>query len=223
MSCRLNSTESESIFSCHFCGADNMRWTEVIPGKWMPFDVSKQAIHYCGESKQLTRDDVIQCLLNMGFEAYVPRTNSWQHAFIASNESQTIYFLIGKRSIDFKIYDYVRDTKIDSKGRLFTDGGEMVRNYYYKSNVVVHDLILKIASRLVNNVPIEESMKAGNGKTWQEQKADRFGIIPDRKDHFNRNEMVDVYNAISSGSGGDEYLCDGMWISADGSLHDKGR
>ena len=223
MSNGFKSTEYGALFSCQFCGADNMRWAEIAPGKWMPFDVSKQAIHYCGEGKQPTRDEVIQCLLNMGFEAYVPRTSTWQHAFIASNESQTIYFLIGKRSIDFKIYDYVRDTRVDSRGRLFTDGGQMVRNYYYKSNVVVHELILKIASHLVNNLPVDESMRKGNGKSCKEQKADRFGIVPDDKDHSGRNEMIEVYNAISSGNGGDEYLCDGMWISTDGSLHDKGR
>ncbi|ESX09974.1 hypothetical protein X768_16665 [Mesorhizobium sp. LSJC265A00] len=38
------------------------------------------------------------------------------------------------------------------------------------------------------------------------------------------NDMVDLYEAISSdGNGGDVYLSDGVWLSSNGSLHDRGR
>jgi hypothetical protein len=38
------------------------------------------------------------------------------------------------------------------------------------------------------------------------------------------DEMVGMYEAISSGSEGEDvYLSDGVWLSSDGSLHDRGR
>lgn len=38
------------------------------------------------------------------------------------------------------------------------------------------------------------------------------------------DDMVELYEAISSdGNGGDLYLSDGLWLSSDGSLHDRGR
>jgi|AraplaMF_Col_mMF_1032025.scaffolds.fasta_scaffold01231_17 hypothetical protein len=37
------------------------------------------------------------------------------------------------------------------------------------------------------------------------------------------DEMVDLYAAISSGSDGEDvYLSDGLWLSSDGSLHERG-
>lgn len=86
----------------------------------------------------LTRDTVIQYLLDIGFRQYRPRTTSWKSALIASNDSQTIYFLIGKRSIDFKLYDYLNKTKIDKEGKLYTNDGRMVRNNYYESDIYIY-------------------------------------------------------------------------------------
>jgi len=39
-----------------------------------------------------------------------------------------------------------------------------------------------------------------------------------------RNEMRDVYRALAGGcDGGEVYLSDGVWLSSDGSMHDRGR
>jgi hypothetical protein len=38
------------------------------------------------------------------------------------------------------------------------------------------------------------------------------------------NEMIQLYSALSvDDTGGDVYLSDGVWLSSDGSLHDRGR
>ena len=38
------------------------------------------------------------------------------------------------------------------------------------------------------------------------------------------DELIDIYNAIApDSSGGDVYLSDGVWLSSDGSFHDRGR
>ncbi|XCG51974.1 hypothetical protein ABVK50_29380 (plasmid) [Mesorhizobium sp. WSM2240] len=38
------------------------------------------------------------------------------------------------------------------------------------------------------------------------------------------DDMIDLYEAISSGGDGEDvYLSDGLWLSSDGSLHQRGR
>lgn len=214
-----------SVFDCDFCGAEGMQWTEVSPEKWMPYDLLNKEVHHCPNKNidKLTRDQVLEHLQNIGFEAYIPRTSSWKYAFIASSQSQTVYFLVGKRGIDFKLYNSVRETKLDEKGKLYTDGGEMVRNYYRDSDVNIHELVLEIASRLITNTPIDETFTSGHGKSWQEQKAEYIRSLPKSTEAAARDEMREIYEAISLGDGEDAYLGDGIWISSDGSLDDRGR
>lgn len=169
------------VFTCEYCGAEGLQLTEVSSNQWMPFDLINNKVHQCLKDKykdkptqkevyakenalyrsenveELSLDSVIQQLKSLGFESYIPRTSSWKQAFIASNLTQTIYFLIGSKGIDFKFYDQIRETKVDEEGKLFTDGGEMTRNYYRESDVNIHELTLEIASQIVTNAPINTS------------------------------------------------------------------
>lgn len=56
---------------------------------------------------------------------------------------------------------------------------------------------------------------------------DKFFQIYDSCDPSSSNvmtEMRDIYFALSDGgSSGDVYLSDGVWLSSDGALHDRGR
>ena len=102
----------------------------------------------------LTREDVIKNLRELGFKQYKPKAKAWSYTLIASNENQTIYFLIGKRGIDFKLYDGILKTEFTDYGRVVTNGGLMVRNYYHESDVNVHQLILEIATLFIENKDI---------------------------------------------------------------------
>lgn len=53
---------------------------------------------------------------------------------------------------------------------------------------------------------------------WSERKRGYFA----RKSAFGRNEMQDVYDAVAGDDGEDAYLGDGVWLSSEGSLHDRG-
>jgi len=214
-----------SVFNCRHCGAVGMQWTEVSHDVWKPYDLINKEIHQCQIKGvgTLTREQVLEHLHNLGFEAYVPRTSSWKSAFIASNERQTIYFLIGKNGIDFKLYKDVRETKCDERGKLFTDGGEMVRNYYRASDVVVHDLIVEIANALVANMPIDANLTSGHGMSWRAANAGLKKIQNESFESYAGNDMQDIYDAVSLGDGEDAYLGDGMWIGSDGSMRDRGR
>lgn len=111
----------------------------------------------------LNRERVLNTLVTIGFDVHVPRTSSWKSVFIASNDSQSIYFLIGKRNIDFKLYNHVRKEKFDQNGKLFTDGGQLVRNYYNDSEVFIHKFILEIATLFITNTKIDKEYLVGHG------------------------------------------------------------
>lgn len=191
----------KSIFTCQHCGAEGMQLTEVSPGEWMPFDLTNKKIHQCLRDKLqgkpslkeieerkrkqyrdenvggLSLDNLLQQLKHLGFQSYTPRTSSWKQAFIASNETQTIYFLIGNKGIDFKFYDQLRETKLDQNGKLFTDSATpIVRNYYREADVNIHKLILDIAFLLVANRPISEFFMSGQGHSGSTRtEISRFG------------------------------------------------
>lgn len=129
--------------------------------------------------------------------------------------------MIGKGGIDLKLYDHVRETKVDEKGKLFTDGGEFVRNYYSDSAANVHQIILELASRHISNIPLDRSLLTGHGKSWQDRKGDYIRNLPKSAASEAAAEMIDLYDAISAGDGEDVYLSDGMWMSSDGSVTDR--
>ena len=113
----------------------------------------------------------------MGFEYFVPRTSSWKFALIKSNGIQTVYFLINRLGVDFKFYDYVRDTEIDNNSKLYTDGGLIVRNYYFGSDINVHHLILRVANQLANDIPIDNTLLTGQGWSINKQRASSQALV----------------------------------------------
>lgn len=228
-----------SVFECKFCGKNGMQWKQVAPDIWRPYDLQERKVHSCNVDKDkeyigyqeentgsITLESLLENLKLLGFEYFVPRTSSWKFALAKSNDIQTVYFLIGRLGIDFKFYDYVRDNKIDDNGKLYTVEGEMVRNYYWQSNVNVHHLILKVATQLSNNIPIDDELLTGQGRSINKQED-----IAEEVEEFHCSihnstkweDMTDLYEAMSTGDGQDAYMGDGIWIKSDGSIYDKGR
>lgn len=164
----------------------------------------------------LERGELLRKLKQLGFVSYKPRTSSWQEVLICSNDTSTLYFLIGKRNIDFKIYNHLRRPKIDDKGRLYTDGGDIVRNYY-DSKTDIHQLTLLIASRFLENKPFEHNMLIEHGissKTISEK-------IKSNEHMASHHEMIELYETVKINDGEDAYLSDGVFIKPDGTLYEK--
>lgn len=244
-------TWGTSVFECKFCGKDGMQWKQLAPDIWIPYDLKEKKQHSCNVEKDkeymgyqventgsITLESLLENLELLGFEYFVPRTSSWKFALVKSNDIQTVYFLIGRLGIDFKFYDHVRDNNTDENGRLYTDGGKMVRNYYWQSDVNIHHLILKVATQLSNNIPIENDFLTGQGRSINKQKsitkeaeeyqysAHEFAEEYQYSAHEfagRSNDMTDLYEAMSTGDGEDAYMGDGIWIKSDGSIYDKGR
>lgn len=233
-------TWGTSVFECKFCGKDGMQWKQVAPDIWIPYDLEEKKQHSCNVEKDkeymgyqventgsITLESLIENLELLGFEYFVPRTSSWKFALVKSNDIQTVYFLIGRLGIDFKFYDHVRDNNTDENGRLYTDGGKMVRNYYWQSDVNIHHLILKVATQLNNNIPIENDFLTGQGRSINKQES----ITKEAEEYQysahefagRSDDMTGLYGAMSTGDGEDAYMGDGIWIKSDGSVYDKGR
>ncbi len=153
------------------------------------------------------RDELINELCNLGFQKYETRCSTWMYALVATNTQQTIYILIRKRGVDFKIYNEIKETKTDEYGKLFTEGGEIIRNYYTDSNVNLHNLAVKIANSFLDNEYIDANNMTSYGK-------------PNNKRKY-KNEMEELYDDLCVEDGEDVYLSDGVWLSSDGSMHER--
>lgn len=212
------------VFPCRFCGKEPMQWLEVAPDTWMPFDLEKREVHNCWRlQKNLSIHMLMDELDRLGYQAHIPRTSSWRVAFSATNESSTIIFLLRARGIDFKMYEGLRAFEADGKGKIYTDGGQLVRNYYNESDVIVFEWILEIASRFITNAPLDKSMLVGQGKPWALRRARMIRNEYGSDESQASAELREIYDAVSSGDGADAYLGDGVWLGADGSWSDRGR
>lgn len=199
-----------SVFDCKFCGAEGMQWLEIEESKWRPFDIINNCIHFCESIKYEPEVNyILEILQNIGFEVYTPRTSTWSFAFIASNDSQTLYFLIRKNGIDFKLYDYLRAVKIDKNNKIYTDGGSFVRNSYEGSELDICKIILDIAHKFILNEAIEGQLLENNGASLSAKELS--------------NDMLEIFNGLSNGDGEDVYLSDGVWLCSDGTTEDRGR
>ena len=179
-----------STFKCKSCGKGGMVWKKLRTGVWRPYDTEQNKLHSCTvledeeyleyqrkNTGSITLESLIENLKLLGFEYFVPRTSSWKFALIKSNGIQTVYFLINRLGVDFKFYDYVRDTEIDNNSKLYTDGGLIVRNYYFGSDINVHHLILRVANQLANDIPIDNTLLTGQGWSINKQRASSQALV----------------------------------------------
>lgn len=230
--------EPQSIFSprigkltfpCKFCGKEPMQWTEVAPDSWMPFDLEKREIHCCWHKKsnKLKKNDaavyVADELHRLGYVACVPRTSTWNHAFPAVNEIQSIVFLVRKGGIDFKIYDGLEKFEVDGRGKLYTLGGHLIRNDFGQNDILMMEWVLNIASRFITSTPIDIEFLSSDEPPWALEKARSLRSECLRDDDDGRRELRDIYDDFAVVDGEDAYLGDGVWIGSNGSWDDRGR
>lgn len=164
----------------------------------------------------MNRETLIGMVLNIGYQAYIPRCSSWKLALVASNENSALYILIRKNGIDFKLYATNSPPQLDSEGMLYTNDGELIRNHYNHSVVNLHTHALKIAEKFYNNILSINEIREPQGVSWRETSANK-------QSNHGEYSALDIYEAISIGDGEDAYLGDGMWISQDGTMEDRGR
>jgi len=109
----------------------------------------------------MDRDGLILELQNFEFEPFIPRTTTWKLALVSSCYGRTLIVLIRKNGIDFKYYEDPKELKIDTTGKLHTDGGLLTRFNYNSADKSLHQWTLKIANKFVYGIPLHKMFLEG--------------------------------------------------------------
>ncbi len=113
------------------------------------------------------------------------------------------------------IYSYLSDggtaeVRIRKNGIDFRAPGRSVNHWFYHSEIDLLELCWSFAERWrTESVCLEDHFKP------------RGTAFP--RPTGSRDELADIYGAISDGTGGNAYLGDGVWMGAGGSTWDEGR
>jgi len=174
----------------------------------------------------ITRYDLVAALRKLGFRAHSTASQKWKQAFFYANGQRTLFVLVRSRGID------LLETPLDWREMLNCDGllkisscrpGDRFAEYYYTdSNLPVHERVLSIAMDFVGSREIDQSLfqKFGIGRREWGQK---YGQSNRERGASEEGSLRSLYSDLDLGDGEDVYLSDGMWLSADGSVHDRGR
>lgn len=161
-----------------------------------------------------TQQDLCDYLARLDFEVFIPRCNTWKHAFILSTSEETLLVLIRKSGVDLRVYSGEWKAKLDNLGQLYLEDGLLIYNYYYKADVMLNQYIAEAATSFFLKGKLDEIYKSSVGKSNNVRKADK------RRE---ASDALDLYDAICIEDGEDVYLGDGLWITSSGSTEDRGR
>ena len=139
--------------------------------------------------------------------------------FSLSNETQTANILLRKNGVDLQILADRHELKPApmSVYEIPLTQGQVVRHYLAHTTFNLFEGIHRFATAFASNDGNYDRFLTSVGskdKRTPEQKA---------KSRLKRNEMQDIYGAVSDGSGGPAYLGDGVWMTSGGGMHDWGR
>jgi len=157
--------------------------------------------------QNIDQTDLVSELKGLGFEAYPTKCSTYSEALIGFNKIATLYVLMRKNGVDFRCYDYIKPTQIDSNGLLQMVSGKIVRNYYKESPININLHGLTIAEKFLSNTLSEKEKLTTYGKSNMVKEP--------------RNDMKELYNQLSVFEGEDVYLADGVWIRPDGITYDE--
>lgn len=172
-------------------------------------------------STRMTQDELVSKLISQGFKLQSTASRKWKVALFLRNREKTVVILIRSRGVDALETPCLTRDMVNGDGLLSVsvvqERDRFVELSYIDSEASVHDRVLDICNRAVNDKAIPDSLFARIGIGRKEWGA-KYG---NRSKHSMSGEMRDIYYAASSGDGGDAYLGDGMWISPNGSIREQ--
>jgi hypothetical protein len=166
------------------------------------------------------RIELVAMLVEMGFQLKITASSKWRHALYIRNGSKYLYVLVRTRGVD------MLETPLDIEGMTNPDGslsismhreGDRFAEYHYTdSNTPIHDQVLEVASQFKNGIYVDQNhfKKIGIGRSEQ---------IKNYKKQIADETLCNLYVDMMIEEGEDVYLSDGVWLSPDGSMHDRGR
>lgn len=164
-----------------------------------------------------TRDDMVNCLLLMSFQPYKTVSAKWWHAFHHWDGEKSLFVLVRKNGVD------LLETTLKAEDIMRADGslsvsmrrnGDRVAEYFYVDNKIpVHDSVLEVATLFCQKKKIDPQFfrKLGAGK------AEFIERVKSQREWG----LSDLYRDLADGLGGEVYLSDGVWLSADGVMSER--
>lgn len=166
-----------------------------------------------------THHALARTLREDGWTPLKHHSSTYKIIYCYSNEQQTANILLRRNGVDLQILPS-RLEAVPAPMSVFSvpmSEGRVVRHHLAHTTFNLFEGIYRFS----------RAFAADNGDY------DRFFVAVGSRDkrtpelkarsHKPRNEMLDIYSAVSDGSGGPAYLGDGIWIDSGGGTHDWGR
>src|SRR5690349_4533253 len=163
-----------------------------------------------------TSDALVVSLRKGGWIQLRPSSNVHRAILTYSNNTQTANVFIRRNGVDLQILPE-RAEIVPQEFSVFQGSiseGRVVRHFLAHTTFNLFDGIRRFSISFQNN----------------ENEYDRFFNPVGSKDkrtpklrELARNDLRDIYNAISGGAGDLAYLSDGIWIGPNGGMYDRGR
>ena len=144
----------------------------------------------------MTREELIEKLINIGFE-FTTNLKGYRCELTTSNETQTLSILIRKRGIDY-LFDEIHANEDENLEV------EKVRNGYNGSDINLHGMTLKLASKFIKNSKLDDYFFENHGNSNRRV----------RKTYSGSPRMVEGYEQTSDGEAY-VYMGDGTYIHPD--------
>ncbi len=154
-------------------------------------------------------------------------SSSYRIIYLYSNETQTSVILIRKNGIDIQLFPDRLNIipKPQSTFEVPLTQGRLVRHYLAHTKFNLFEGIYRFARAFMENSTNYDRFFTPIGS--KDKRTSKLKTLSEQRRWESRsgegNEMVDIYHAISGGSGGPAYLGDGMWLDSSGGVHDWGR
>ncbi|MBR0651607.1 hypothetical protein GXW78_18195 [Roseomonas terrae] len=146
-----------------------------------------------------TPQDVGRALLARNWRLYHPSSNVWRGVYLKTTRQRTALIASRKNGIDFQI---IQGSLPHTEGRkiyISVGNGKFVRHSYYNSGVDLYQYCLDFAQAAED--------LSNDCAPFFVSKGERRP-----KGSWERNDLKDIYDAITDGLGGSAYLSDDVWI-----------
>ena len=154
-----------------------------------------------------------------GWVPLLHRSNVYTILFSFTNKTQTANILFRKNGVDLQILPErlpaapVPMSSCDVSIAI----GQVVRHHLAHTTFNLFEGIHRFAKAFANESGDYERFFVSVGSR------DKRTSKQKNNSPRPRNELLEIYGAISGRSGGDGYLGDGIWIDSGGGMHDRGR
>lgn len=168
----------------------------------------------------------IKALRENGWIPVKSRQSMYKAVLANVNDRFVAYIFLRANGIDIRMFHRTNNEQVTPYSlyeRSSLDGRE-VRHFLSNTTFNLYEGILRFSSSFLSNETNLDRYFVSQGST--DKRTEELKDLAKEREKSKKkykNEMLDIYDACSDGSGGPAYLGDGIWITSDGGMHDWGR